>query len=237
MLYVTERCVFRLTPDGLELIEIAPGIDLDKDVLAHVGFTPIINAEPKLMDRRLFLDEPMGLKDDLLTVPLDARFTYDAERNIFFINMEALSVSTAARGRGHRRRDREEAGRGRQEGPRRGQLRQLLPGARTSPTPTPPRSAALPNASTTASPATPPAPSCASSWPAISPSADWPRTSTKATKKPWTGSQNRYRAPIQAEGAAVGSLGEDPSDPAPGQSKSQVTASLRTMVARQVMVG
>jgi propionate CoA-transferase len=96
VLYVTERCVFRLTPDGLELIEIAPGIDLDKDVLAHVGFTPIINAEPELMDQRLFLDEPMGLKDELLTVPLDARFTYDADRNIFFINMEALSVSTPA---------------------------------------------------------------------------------------------------------------------------------------------
>jgi propionate CoA-transferase len=96
VLYVTERCVFQLTPDGLELIEIAPGIDLNKDVLAHVGFTPVINAEPKLMDQRLFLDEPMGLKDDLLTVPLDTRFTYDADRNIFFINMEAMSVTTAA---------------------------------------------------------------------------------------------------------------------------------------------
>jgi propionate CoA-transferase len=94
--YVTERCVFRLTPDGLELIEIAPGIDLDKDVLAHVGFTPIIDGEPKLMDERLFRDEPIGLKDDLLTVPLEARFTYDAQRNIFFINMEAMSVSTPA---------------------------------------------------------------------------------------------------------------------------------------------
>jgi len=96
VLYVTERCVFRLTPDGLELIEIAPGIDLEKDVLAHVGFAPIIDGEPKLMDERLFRDEPMGLKDDLLTVPLDARFTYDADRNIFFINMEGVSVYTPA---------------------------------------------------------------------------------------------------------------------------------------------
>jgi propionate CoA-transferase len=91
---VTERCVFRLTPDGLQLIEIAPGIDLEKDVLAHVGFTPIIDGEPKLMDDRIFHDEPMGLKDDLLTVPLEARFTYDADRNTFFFNFEGLSVHT-----------------------------------------------------------------------------------------------------------------------------------------------
>src|SRR6185295_6163266 len=96
VLYVTERCVFQLTPDGLELTEIAPGADLEKDVLAHIGFEPIIRGEPKLMDERLFRDQPMGLKDDLLTVPLDARFTYDADRNIFFINMEAMSVSTPA---------------------------------------------------------------------------------------------------------------------------------------------
>jgi propionate CoA-transferase len=94
VLYVTERCVFRLTPDGLELIEIAPGIDLEKDVLGHVGFTPIINGEPALMDARIFLEGPMELKDELLTVPLEARFVYDADRNIFFINMEGMSVTT-----------------------------------------------------------------------------------------------------------------------------------------------
>ena len=96
VLYVTERCVFRLTPDGLELIEIAPGVDLEKDVLAHVGFAPIIDGDLKLMDERLFRDEPIGLKDDLLTVPLEARFIYDADRNIFFLNMEGVSVSTPA---------------------------------------------------------------------------------------------------------------------------------------------
>jgi len=72
----------------LELIEIAPGIDLQHDVLAHLGFTPIIEGEPKLMDERIFREEPMGLKGDLLTVPLEARFAYDAERDIFFLNME-----------------------------------------------------------------------------------------------------------------------------------------------------
>src|SRR6185437_8657489 len=94
VLYVTERCVFRLVPDGLELIEIAPGVDLEKDVLAHVGFTPIIDEQPKLMDARIFRDEPMGLKEELLSVPLEVRFTYDAERNTFFINMEGMSVNT-----------------------------------------------------------------------------------------------------------------------------------------------
>ena len=92
VLYVTERCVFQLTPEGLELIEIAPGVDLEKDVLAHLGFEPIIRGEPKLMDARIFAAEPMGLKDDLLTVPLEARFAYDAERNTFFLNMEGVSL-------------------------------------------------------------------------------------------------------------------------------------------------
>lgn len=41
-LYVTERCVFELTPDGLALIEVAPGIDVERDVLAHLGWRPIV---------------------------------------------------------------------------------------------------------------------------------------------------------------------------------------------------
>ena len=94
VLYVTERCVFQLTPGGLELIEIAPGADLEKDVLAHIGFEPIIRGEPKLMDARIFGAGPMGLKDDLLTMPLEARFAYDAERNMFFLNMEGMSLAS-----------------------------------------------------------------------------------------------------------------------------------------------
>ena len=42
VLYVTERCVFRLTPAGLELIEVAPGIDIERDILAHMDFAPIV---------------------------------------------------------------------------------------------------------------------------------------------------------------------------------------------------
>lgn len=59
-LYVTERCVFELTPEGLELTEVAPGIDIEKDILAHMDFEPIVRA-PSLMPAALFRAEPMGL--------------------------------------------------------------------------------------------------------------------------------------------------------------------------------
>ncbi len=64
VLYVTERAVFKLTPDGMELIEIAPGVDLEKDILALMDFKPIISKDLKVMDERIFRDEPMGLKSD-----------------------------------------------------------------------------------------------------------------------------------------------------------------------------
>ncbi|MES2974461.1 MAG: acyl CoA:acetate/3-ketoacid CoA transferase, partial [Pseudomonadota bacterium] len=60
VLFVTERAVFRLTADGLELIEIAPGIDLEQDVLRHMGFRPIMR-DVKLMDAGLFQESWGGL--------------------------------------------------------------------------------------------------------------------------------------------------------------------------------
>ncbi len=62
-LYITERCVFELTAEGMELTEIAPGIDLQKDILDQMGFHPVINEEPSLMDARIFQDGPMGLAE------------------------------------------------------------------------------------------------------------------------------------------------------------------------------
>jgi propionate CoA-transferase len=62
VLYVTERAVFRLTEEGLVLIEIAPGVDLEKDILAHMEFEPIVSEDLKLMDEKIFRAEPMGLK-------------------------------------------------------------------------------------------------------------------------------------------------------------------------------
>jgi len=91
-LYVTERCVFVLTPDGLELTEVAPGIDIERDILAQMDFKPIIREQPDVMDARIFRPEPMGMRDDLLSIPLDNRFTYDPQQNLFFVNFERLSV-------------------------------------------------------------------------------------------------------------------------------------------------
>jgi propionate CoA-transferase len=61
VLYITERCVFRLVEKGLELIEIAPGIDLDRDILAHMDFTPAIAPDFHLMPECIFREGPMGL--------------------------------------------------------------------------------------------------------------------------------------------------------------------------------
>lgn len=60
--YITERAVFELKEDGLHLMEIAPGIDLDTQVLALMEFKPIIDSDLKLMDERIFKDQLMGLK-------------------------------------------------------------------------------------------------------------------------------------------------------------------------------
>jgi len=93
VLYITERCVFRLTSDGLELTEIAPGIDIDRDILAKMAFKPIVH-KPREMDRRIFRPDPMGLREDMLRLPLDARFNYDQERNILYLNFEDLQVKS-----------------------------------------------------------------------------------------------------------------------------------------------
>jgi propionate CoA-transferase len=62
--------VFRLTSEGLELCEVAPGVDVERDILAKMTFRPLIRPDLPLMDRRIFRDEPMRLQDDLAAVPL-----------------------------------------------------------------------------------------------------------------------------------------------------------------------
>ena len=96
VLYVTERCVLHLTGSVdqpvLELIELAPGVDLQRDVLSHMDFVPLISPQLKTMDAALFNPEPMGLRERLLTTPLAQRLELDREQQLLFINFEGLSV-------------------------------------------------------------------------------------------------------------------------------------------------
>ena len=95
VLYVTERCVFRLEAGGLRLIEIAPGIDLQRDILDQMGFAPLVD-EITLMDARIFTDAPMKIRDDLLSIPLERRITWDPAQAILFINLSRFAVRTPA---------------------------------------------------------------------------------------------------------------------------------------------
>ncbi len=60
--FVTERAVFQLGPDGPVLVEVAPGIDLQRDILAQMEFTPEVSRDLKLMDSRLFRPERVGIQ-------------------------------------------------------------------------------------------------------------------------------------------------------------------------------
>jgi propionate CoA-transferase len=95
VLYITERCVFRLAPEGLELIEIAPGVDLERDILRQMDFRPLMPTPPKLMDPRVFASGPMDLREKMLAIPLEQRFIYDEASNHFYVNLERFSVRTA----------------------------------------------------------------------------------------------------------------------------------------------
>ena len=96
VLYVTERCVFALRQEGLELTEVAPGIDVERDVLAQMEFKPIIPRDPILMDERIFREGPMELRKRLLSIPLDQRFTYNEQQNLFFVNLERFALRSKA---------------------------------------------------------------------------------------------------------------------------------------------
>lgn len=61
VLYITERAVFELRADGVYLTEVAPGIDIQTQIIDLMGFVPRMDGQPKLMDARIFKDELMGL--------------------------------------------------------------------------------------------------------------------------------------------------------------------------------
>jgi len=98
VLYVTERAVFALHADGLQLLELAPGLDLAADVLAWMDFAPGLPPQPPgppAMAAALFAEAPLGLRARLLDQPLDARFHFDAASQTLFVDFEHLAVDSA----------------------------------------------------------------------------------------------------------------------------------------------
>ena len=96
VLYVTERCVFQLQHDGeqgcLELIEVAPGVDVERDILAHMDFLPRISSQLREMDSAIFTDAAMNLRERLLATPLTQRLELDPSNSVLFVNFEGLAV-------------------------------------------------------------------------------------------------------------------------------------------------
>jgi propionate CoA-transferase len=66
MIFITERVVLRMTTNGLEVSEYAPGIDIDRDVLSQIPFPVHISNDVKPMDSRIFCDGPMGIRDEII---------------------------------------------------------------------------------------------------------------------------------------------------------------------------
>jgi propionate CoA-transferase len=89
--YITERCVFKLRDEQLELIEVAPGIDIDKQILAQMDFKPLIG-DIKPMDTRIFQKPSMQIRNAFLLRELQVRVCYDHENNTLHLNFNGLEL-------------------------------------------------------------------------------------------------------------------------------------------------
>jgi len=65
VMYITERCVFEMRPEGLVMTEIAPGVDLEKDIFGQMEFRPLVAKDLKVMDARVFTGESLGLREKM----------------------------------------------------------------------------------------------------------------------------------------------------------------------------
>ena len=95
VLYVTERCVFRLGESGLALVELAPGIDLERDILQRLPFRPLIDG-PRSMDPTIFRNAPMRLRERMLDTNMADRLSYDEATNTVYMNYAGLRVRNLA---------------------------------------------------------------------------------------------------------------------------------------------
>ncbi len=95
VLFVTERCVFRLEAEGLALAELAPGIDLERDVLQRLPFRPRVDG-PRPMDPAVFRAAPMHLRERMLDLNMAERLSYDAPTNTVYMNYAGMRVRNQA---------------------------------------------------------------------------------------------------------------------------------------------
>jgi len=93
ILYVTERCVFRLGEHGLELVEVAPGIDVERDIVGRLPF-PLRTTHIASMESGIFRPEILGLRARLLDIRIEDRISYNAESNTVFLNYAGMHVRT-----------------------------------------------------------------------------------------------------------------------------------------------
>jgi len=93
--YLTERCVLRLTREGLEVVEVAPGVDLERDVLARMPFRPAVAADVRTMDVEIFTPGRMGLAQGPV-LSLRERVTYRPDADLLYLNFEGLRLDTEA---------------------------------------------------------------------------------------------------------------------------------------------
>lgn len=92
--FITERCVFRLGPSGLVLTEIAPGVDLQREILGLLPFEPKVDG-PTPMDSALFLPGVMGLRSEMLELRIEDRLSYDEDSNTVFMDYSGMHVRTS----------------------------------------------------------------------------------------------------------------------------------------------
>ncbi|WP_136443868.1 acyl CoA:acetate/3-ketoacid CoA transferase [Pacificoceanicola onchidii] len=92
VLYVTERCVFGVGRAGLELLEVAPGIDIEKDILSQLDFAPKMG-NVTTMDPRIFAPDAMGLRADFLDAEIQNRISFDPDRRQLKVNFRGYTLS------------------------------------------------------------------------------------------------------------------------------------------------
>jgi propionate CoA-transferase len=93
VLYVTERCVFVLRENGLELTEVAPGVDIRNDILDLLPFKPQVY-DPKPMSSVLFRPEAMGLRKSISDIHIEDRISYTPQTNTLFLDFAGMRVNT-----------------------------------------------------------------------------------------------------------------------------------------------